>query len=198
MIGDAQVGDELLAPVCRCGKHFIFRSMDMAGATGFICCPDYPAGDPPAAQPYQDCAASGHNAHHVDLSSTGEWDHRPPMYVMVHARRYAGIPCIVKGHVREVALQLAKFAKSKVKGRMTDSSVRCYAKEFETALRRDALKEETTEMVLVAYSEPFEVGTNAGECSRVEVPTTLHDIYEDPVEFEWRDIRRTTVPLLRR
>ncbi len=89
-----------------------------------------------------------------------------------------------------MALQLAKFARSKCKGRMTDSSVRCYANAFEAALRRDAEKEETSELQLVAYSSPFEVGINAGRSQKVVVPATLHDLYDEPVEFEWRDVRR--------
>lgn len=174
-IGQAHIGDRLIAPICSCGKHFEFRSVDAENLTALICCQDYPA--------------AGHEGHEMELYLTGEWDALPDLYVLVHARRYAGIPCIVKGHVRDVALQLAKFARSKCKGRMTDASVRCYADAFEAALRRDAEKEETSELQLVAYSSPFEVGINAGRSQKVVVPATLHDIYDEPVEFEWRDVR---------
>ncbi len=169
-LSEARVGDTLIAPVCKCGEHFEFRSVDMENLTAFIACP------------------KGCESQNVDLYLTGEWDSRPDLYVLVHARRYGRIPCILKGHVREVALQLAKFARSKCKGRMTDASVRYYANVFETALRRDAEKEETTELQLVAYSSPFEVGINAGHSQRIIVPATLHDIYDEPVEFEWRDV----------
>lgn len=173
-ISQACVGNKLVAPVCSCGKHFEFRSMDVDGLTAFLCCPDYPAAE--------------HEGWDEDLFLTGEWDNLPDMYVMCHARRYSGIPCILRGHVRDVALQLAKFARSKCKGRMTDSAVRYYATEYEATLRRDALKEETVELQLVAYSSPFEVGTNAGRSQKVDVPATLHDIYKYPVEFEWHDV----------
>jgi len=131
----------------------------------------------------------GCEGHQTELRLTGEWDALPDLYVLVHARRYGRIPCILKGHIRDVALQLAKFARSKCKGRMTDASVRYYANVFEAALRRDAEKEETTELQLVAYSSPFEVGINAGRSQKVVVPATLHDLYDEPVEFEWRDVR---------
>ena len=167
----AKVGDSLLAPVCKCGEHYVLQSVDMENLTATVACP------------------KGCEGHQMELHLTGEWNSRPDLYVLVHAQRYGRIPCILKGHVRDVAFQLAKFARSKCKGRMTESSVRCYADVFETALRRDAEKEETSELQLVAYSSPFEVGTNAGRCQKVVVPATLHDIYDEPVEFEWRDVR---------
>ncbi len=169
-LSEARVGDTLIAPVCKCGEHFEFRSVDMENLTATVACP------------------KGCEGHQTELRLTGEWNSRPDLYVLVHARRYGRIPCILKGHVREVALQLAKFARSKCKGRMTDASVCYYANVFETALRRDAEKEETTELQLVAYSSPFEVGINAGRCQKVVIPATLHDIYDEPVEFEWRDV----------
>jgi hypothetical protein len=176
-LSEARVGDALLAPVCKCGEHYVLQSVDMENLTAFIACPLHASG------------SEEHEAHKVDLYLTGEWDALPDLYVLVHARRYAGIPCILKGHIKEVAMQLAKFARSKCKGRMTDASVRYYANAFEAALRRDAEKEETTELQLVAYSSPFEVGINAGRSQKVVVPATLHDIYDEPVEFEWRDVR---------
>ena len=169
-LSEARVGDALLAPVCKCGEHYVLQNVDMENLTATVACP------------------KGCEGHQTELRLTGEWNSRPDLYVLVHARRYGRTPCIVKGHVRDVALQLAKFARSKVKGMMTDLSVRCYADAYETALRRDALKEETTELVLKATSEPFDKGINEGRCMRVDVPVTLHDIYEDPVEFEWRDV----------
>ena len=169
-LSEARVGDALLAPICKCGEHYVLQEADMENLTAVVACP------------------KGCEGHQTELRLTGEWNSRPDLYVLVHARRYGRIPCILKGHVREVALQLAKFARSKCKGRMTDSSVRCYANAFEAALRRDAEKEETSELQLVAYSSPFEVGTNAGRSQKVVVPATLHDIYDEPVEFEWRDV----------
>ena len=124
----AKVGDSLLAPVCKCGEHYVLQSVDMENLTATVACP------------------KGCEGHQMELHLTGEWNSRPDLYVLVHAQRYGRIPCILKGHVRDVAFQLAKFARSKCKGRMTESSVRCYADVFETALRRDAEKEETSEL----------------------------------------------------
>ena len=170
-LSEARVGDSLLAPVCKCGEHYVLQEADMENLTAVVACP------------------KGCEGHQTELRLTGEWNSRPDLYVLVHAQRYGRIPCILKGHVRDVAFQLAKFARSKCKGRMTDASVRYYANVFEAALRRDAEKEETTELQLVAYSSPFEVGINAGRSQKVVVPATLHDLYDEPVEFEWRDVR---------
>ena len=169
-LSEARVGDSLLAPVCKWGEHYVLQSGDMENLTAFITCP------------------KGCEGHRTELRFTGLWDDLPDLSVLVPARRYGRIPCILKGHVREVAFQLAEFARSKCKGRMTDASVCYYANAFETALRRDAEKEETSELQLVAYSSPFEVGINAGRSQKVVVPATLHDIYDEPVEFEWREV----------
>ena len=98
--------------------------------------------------------------------------------LLVSYRGYGGSSCFARGPVQDIALHLAKEARSMCKGRMRDADVRFYAEEFERILREDAEKEETSEVLLEAYSVSFEIGTNAGRSQKVSIPATVLDIYE--------------------
>lgn len=108
--------------------------------------------------------------------------------LLVSYRGYGGSSCLARGPVQDIALHLAREARSMCKGRMRNSDVSAYAEEFERILREDAEKEETSEVLLEAYSMPFEIGTNAGRSSKVEIPATVQDIYHDDeaTPFGWR------------
>jgi len=101
------------------------------------------------------------------------------VYLLVRAKRYGGrIPCIVQGHVSAIARQLAGFARSNASGRISDSILDIYAKEYEEILRRDAENPATKELVLEAHADPFKVGINAGSSLKVGVPVVVLDVLD--------------------
>jgi hypothetical protein len=106
--------------------------------------------------------------------------------LLVSYRGYGSSSCFARGPVQEISLHLAKEARSKCKGRMTDSSLEGYAELFEEKLRENAELDGTHETILEAFSMNFEVGTNAGGCQNVTIPVTVQDIYEEDIPFGWR------------